>query len=668
LNYCEDMNPQISFLLNKSIECLRFSNLDTAELYLKQALRLQTNNPHVLRLLGVISAQRKQYSDALDYFNKSLKFLPKNALALSNVGNVLRELQDYGGALESYDKAIKIEPGYEEAWSNKANLLSELRRYDEAMTHYDKALSLKPDYAEAWSNKANLLSELRRYDDALVHYEKALSLKPDYAEAWSNMGDVLNIIKIHSRSAACYLEALKFSSEDSCFFGKAHHQMMIECNWANYFDNVNEISSLVDEGRMAAEPFGLQGIVDCEERLRKCAEIYSKNRYPKFKKLADRLKNKHHKIRIGYLSGEFRMQATAVLITRIWELHDKSKFEIFAFDNGQSDDSVYRKRIENAFDHIFDISKISDIEAAELIQEKGIDILVNLNGFFGEFRQQIFSYRPAPIQVNYLGFPGTIGIDYIDYIIADRVTIPEESKKFYTEKVVYLGNSYQANDDQRKISDKQFTRQELGLPETGFVFCCFNNNYKITPTVFDAWMRILSLVEGSVLWLLADNPAAKNNLIKEAASRGIESSRLIFADRMPLAEHLARHRQADLFLDTLPYNAHTTASDALWAGLPVLTLIGNSFAGRVAASLLNAIGLPELITTSQEEYESLAIDLATNPQKLAAIKQKLAENRLTTPLFDSPLFTKHLEAAYIKMYERYQNDLPPDHIYSFIIN
>jgi predicted O-linked N-acetylglucosamine transferase (SPINDLY family) len=305
---------------------------------------------------------------------------------------------------------------------------------------------------------------------------------------------------------------------------------------------------------------------------------------------------------------------------------------------------------------------MSDIEIAQSSRDLNIDIAVDLTGFTQDARTGIFSYRPAPIQVNYLGFPGTMGADYIDYIIADKTLIPLDAQSSYTEKVAYLPNSYQANDRKRAIAEKKFTRHQLGLPEDEFVFCCFNNNFKILPVTFASWMRILKAVEGSVLWLLADNPTAKNNLIKEATARGLDSCRLIFAERMPLPEHLARHRQADLFLDTLPYNAHTTCSDALWAGLPVLTLMGSTFPGRVGASLLKAIDLPELITNTQEEYEAMAIELAINPQKLRDIKLKLARNRLTTPLFDTPLFTKNLETIYTKMMERYQADLQPDHI------
>jgi predicted O-linked N-acetylglucosamine transferase (SPINDLY family) len=321
-----------------------------------------------------------------------------------------------------------------------------------------------------------------------------------------------------------------------------------------------------------------------------------------------------------------------------------------------------RQRLEKSFDQFIEVGNKSDIEIAQLCRGLNIDIAVDLKGFTQDARTGIFANRAAPIQVNYLGYPGTMGANYMDYIIADKIIIPIESQSCYSERVVFLPNSYQVNDRKRLISEFQFTRKELGLPETGFIFCCFNNNYKILPATFYGWMRILKSVDGSVLWLLKDNPWVEENLKKEAEKQCVDSQRLVFAERMPLSEHLARHRQADLFLDTHPCNAHTTTSDALWTELPVLTLMGQSFASRVAASLLSAIGLPELITNTQEEYEALAIEIALNPNKLADIKYKLETNRLTAPLFDTPLFTKNIEAAYIKMMERYHADSEPDHI------
>jgi predicted O-linked N-acetylglucosamine transferase (SPINDLY family) len=630
----------------------------------KKAVSLDPNNPEAWLNYGKTLFDINQHEEALKVFDQALNLNLSFYSAILNKGLTLHELRRYDEAIAHYDKALGLNPGNAEVWFIKGVTLCELKRYEEAIENYDKALSLDPLYAEGWSNKGLTLHELRRYDEAIDHYDKALSLNPTYVKGWVNKAESLNCLKKHSDSAKCYLKALELEghNSNSYLLGKAHHQKMLECDWSNYEKSINEIFYLVNEGRKGTEPFGFQGIASSEELLRKSAEIYSNDNFPPLGNLSKFSQYKHHKIRIGYLCGEFRNQATSILMTRTWELHDKSKFEIFAFDNGWDDESEYRQRIIGAFSNIFDVSRLSDLDAAKLIQHNEIDVLVNLNGFFGRHRQGVFSYKPAPIQVNYLGFPGTIGVEYIDYIIADPVVIPEGSQKYYVEKVVYLPNSYQANDDQRKISDTQFSRVQLGLPEDAFVFACFNNNYKITPSIFDSWSRILKNVQGSVLWLLEDNPGAKENLIKEAFARGIDASRLVFAERLPIEKHLARHDSADLFLDTLPYNAHTTCSDAIWAGLPVLTMKGHTFPGRVSSSLISAMGVSELITHTQEEYEALAIALANSPEKLAKIKLKLASNRVTAPLFNTPLFAKNLEAAYIKMHERYLAYLHPDHI------
>ena len=347
-------------------------------------------------------------------------------------------------------------------------------------------------------------------------------------------------------------------------------------------------------------------------------------------------------------------------MAELFERHDKNRFELFAFDNGWDDASEMRDRIEKAFTEIVDITRLSDLGAAALIKQKQIDILVDLNGYFGLAREGIFSHRPCPVQVNYLGFPGTLGVDYMDYILADRHVIPPEHAAFYAEKVVYLPDTYQVNDSRRAIAERTPTRAEVRLPETGFVFCCFNNNYKITPDVFDVWMRLLRNVRDSVLWLLEDNPLASSNLRREAEERGVAPERLVFAPRLKPDEHLARHALADLFLDTLPCNAHTTASDALWAGLPLLTCMGGTFPGRVAGSLLNAVGLPELITHDLESYEARALELASTPPMLIDLRTRLARNRLTHPLFDTDRFRRHIESAYVTMWERYRRSDPPE--------
>lgn len=644
------------------VDLIRNNKLEDNSSLVLSAINDDPNNIEYLFNLGIECVENGRSPDALIIFKCLRLANPDDVRIPYNIGFINATQNNFEDALQSFEEALNISPSDVEVLTNYANTQHELKQYDAAILSYEKALNLQPDFAQAWMNKGVALHELKRYDEALNHLDMALSLAPEYYETWAQKGVLLNALKKHKQSAQCFLRALELCPEDSYFLGKAHHQMMLVCDWTNYENITSEISNRIRQHRRCAEPFGLQGIETSEEVLRECAEIYANDIFPAMENILSHSKYSHKKIRIGYVCGEFREQATSMLLTRIWELHDNSKFEIFAFDSGFGDDSEYRYRIEQAFKSIVDISRISDLEAAKLIQSNEIDILVNLNGYFGHVRQGIFAYKPAPIQVNYLGFPGTIGAAYIDYMIADDIVVPLESRKYYIEKIAYLPSSYQANDNRRIISQKKFERGDFGLPENYFVFACFNNNYKITPATFDLWSRILERVEGSVLWLLADNPLARENLIKEAAVRGIDSTRLIFAERLKPLDHLARHQLADLFIDTLPYNAHTTCSDALWAGLPVLTLMGSTFPGRVSASLLNALDLSELITHTESDYLSLAVELATNQEKLKEIRVRLASSILEKPLFNSESFTKHLEAVYIKMMERYRADLQPDHI------
>ena len=613
---------------------------------------------------GYAFVELKRYDEASAAYDKALALKPELADAWHGRGNVFFELKRYDEASAAYDKALALKPELADAWLGRGNVFFELKRYDEASAAYDKALALKPEFADAWLGRGNVFFELKRYDDAFGAYDKALVLMPDLAEAWLGRGNVFNKLKRHEEATGAYAKALKVKPQYPFAKGSMLHQKMLCCDWKEVNYLIEEIERDIASGKLSAGPFGWQGIAKSERSLQLCAKLYNENNFPANINISTRrpLANNNSKIRIGYLSGEFREQATSHLLVGVLECHDNTHFEIYAFDNGWDDQSEIRRRINHSVHGVINIQQLSDPSAVAAICENQIDILINLNGYFGEHRTRVFAQRPAPIQVNYLGFPGTLGASYIDYIIADQHVIPPDHNAFYTEKVVYLPNCYQANDRKREIGTRFYSREECGLPEKGIVFSCFNNNYKIMPDIFDCWMRILKQVEGSVFWLLEDNQAAAGNLRKEAVARGVDAERLIFAKRIPPPEHMARHRLADLFLDTLPYNAHTTASDALWAGLPVLTCIGETFAGRVAASLLNAIRLPELITATLEAYEQMAIELAAHPEKLAIIKRKLAENRLTTPLFDTKLFTKHIEAAYSAMYERHQASLAPDHI------
>jgi predicted O-linked N-acetylglucosamine transferase (SPINDLY family) len=649
-------------LINKGSTCIDVKNYVLALEVLEKATQIRPDIPEAWSNKGVALNNLNLYQESINAFNEAIKLNPSYHEAWSNKSAPLNKLKRFLEASEACDKALSLKPDYAEGWFNKGVTLYELKRYDEAIALYDKALSLKPDYAEALSNKGITLSELKRYDEAIAHYDKALSLKSDYAEGWLNMGVTLSELKRYDEAITHYDKALSLKPNIDWLSGDLLHTKMKICSWSGLAESLEDISKKVAANDKVSQPFSLLALNDNVMLHKKSSEIYIQDKYPSNYILGPILKRPNsQKIRVGYFSADFHNHATGCLMAELFELHDKSQFELVGFSFGPEKNDEMRQRLESSFDQFIEVGNKSDMQITQLSRDLNIDIAVDLKGFTEGSRTGIFANRAAPIQVNYLGYPGTIGADYMDYIIADKTIIPVQSQLCYSEKVVYLPNSYQVNDRKRAISDRQFMREELGLPEHGFVFCCFNNNFKILPATFDGWIRILNAVEGSVLWLLQDNLWAAENLKKEAEKQGITADRLVFAGRLPLPEHLARHHQADLFLDTLPYNAHTTTSDALWTGLPVLTLMGSSFASRVAASLLNAIGLPELITNTQEEYESLAIELALNPKKLADIKLRLASNRLTTPLFDTSLFAKNLETAYIKMVERYQADLGPEH-------
>jgi protein O-GlcNAc transferase len=612
---------------------------------------------------GITLQELTRFGDALNSYERALQIAP-DAEVYNNRGNVLQALKRFEDALDSYQRALQLKPDYSEAYVNRGNVLQDLKRFEDALNSYERALQLKPDDAEAYLNRGNALQELERFADALDSYQRALSIKPDHAEAYCNRALTLRGLKRFAESLDSYERALSIAPDCRWLYGTWLHAKMRLCDWNNFESQVISLVAAIKQSKKITPPFPVLALSDSLSVQRQAARIWVNERYPATGLLPPIGKrDRGEKIRIGYYSADYHSHATAYLMAGLFEKHDRERFEVVAFSYGPDIRDDMSRRLGAAFDRFMDVRTTSDRDVARMSRELGIDIAVDLKGFTQEVRTGIFAHRAAPVQVNYLGYPGTMGAQFIDYIVADRTLIPPESRRHYAESVVYLPDSYQVNDRRRQIANKEFTHAELGLPSTGFVFCCFNNNYKITPDTFGGWMRILKRVAGSVLWLLEDNKIAANNLRKEAQAREVDAARLIFAPRMALPEHLARHRAADLFVDTLPCNAHTTASDALWAGVPVLTRIGESFAARVAASLLNAIGLPELIATTQEQYESTAIELAANPARLAEIKERLLKNRLTTPLFDTDLCARHLEDAYTQMYERSQADLRPADIY-----
>jgi predicted O-linked N-acetylglucosamine transferase (SPINDLY family) len=689
---------QAGKLFTQAVALHQGGRLAEAQSLYEQVLKLHPEHFDALHLSGVVAYQSKQYSRALELIGRAIKINSNFSEAHSNLGNALLALRQWDAAIASYDRAIALRPAfaegyynrgialkqarrleaavqsfdraiaikadYAEAYSNRGNALQTLKQFDAALQSYDRAIAIKADYAEAFNNRGVALQGLRQYEAALQSCDRAIALKPDFAEAHYNRGIDLNELKRLEAALASYDRALALKPDYEFLLGIRLSTQMQMCDWTDVDQRISRLAAKIQRNEKATRPFTVPAVMDSPGLQQKAAEIWVNEVVPPGNALPKLAKYpKRNKIRIGYYSADYYNHATAYLMAGLFEAHDPSRFEQIAFSFGPHVNDVMRQRVSAAFERFIDVRNKTDGDVARLSRELGIDVAVDLKGFTTDNRAGIFAERAAPLQVSYLGYPGTMGASYMDYVIADKTLIPQSSRQHYREKVVYLPNSYQVNDDKRRIADTPFSKRDLGLPDTGFVFCCFNNSYKINPSVFDRWMRILRRVEGSVLWLLEDNPAVVTNLRREAVKRGVNAERIVFARRALLDEHLARHRRADLFLDTLPYNAHTTASDALWAGVPVLTCVGESFASRVAGSLLNAIHLPELIAYTSEEYERLAIDLATNPQRLSQIKQKLEQNRLTTPLFDTPQFTRHMEAAYTAMVERYQAGLPPDHLY-----
>jgi protein O-GlcNAc transferase len=637
--------------------------LDEALMSYDRAIALRPNLVDAYSNRGNTLHDLDRFEEALASCDKAIALNPNYPGAYNNRGKVLYSLKRPDEALSSCDKALALWPGFAEAHGNRANALYDLGRLVEALAGFDKAIALKPQDADTHRGRGNVLYDLRHLDEAIANFDAAIALKPDLAGAWSGRGSALYDLGRLDEAFSNYEKALALDRDLFGAEGMRLHIKMSLCDWTNFDADCENLISAVRQGKDNARPFGFLGVSASADGQLECARLWTAQTGPPQKAVWQGEAYRHDRIRIAYVSADFREHPVSQLLVGTLEHHDKSRFDVTAISLGHDDNSELRRRLMNSVEHFIDAKAFGDDQIASLIKSSEIDILVDLMGFTGGSRTRVFSRRPAPIQVNYLGYAGTMAAPYIDYIVADRLVIPEEKRTSYLEKVVYLPNSYMANDSKRKISGQPQRRSDYGLPESGFVFCSFNNSYKFTPEVFDVWMRLLKEIDGSVLWLSETNETATRNLRQQAQSFGIDPGRLIFARRLPRNEdHLARLELADLFLDTLPFNAHTTAADALWAGLPVLTCLGQTFAGRVAGSLLNAIGLPDLVTTSLATYEQTAIDLARDPGKLEVIQQKLKRNRLSTPLFNTELFTRHIEASYTAMVQRHQAGLAADHI------
>jgi len=605
-------------------------------------------------LLSIIYFLNKNYLEASKLIDKAIKINPNQANAYYDQGTIFHQLEKFKLALKSFNKAIKINPKYARAYYNRGNTYRKLKKYESAIESFKEAIEIDPNDFEAYNNCGNLFFELGKYELAVQNFNKAIKINPTYADGYYNLANILYELGQLENSIDNYNKAIKINPRLDFLLGKIIYIRSRICDWQFIDKDKNILKKKILERGIGTQPMSTLSLYDSPSLQKINAENFVNEKFPLSNSFGSiRRKKLRKKIRIGYYSADFYNHVMSHLLVNLFELHDKSVFEIFGFSFGPEKNDEMRQRIFNTFDKVVNIKFKSNNEIVKLSRDLKIDIAIDLMSFTGHNRFGIFVEKCAPIQINFLGYPGTSGSKCIDYILADKIIIPEKFKKYYSEKIIYMPNSYKLDHPSRKVSEKIFTREDLDLPKNGFVFCSFNKTYKITPNVFDIWMKILKQVKGSVLWLLEDNLTATNNLKLEANKRDVDDKRIIFAKRMNMADHFARHRAADLFIDTLPYNAHTTASDGLWVGLPFLTLVGDTFASRVGASMLNAIGLPELITYSENEYKNKAIEIAKNPILLRAIKKKLEKNKFSKPLFNVKLFTKNIESAYTKIYKNY---------------
>jgi predicted O-linked N-acetylglucosamine transferase (SPINDLY family) len=613
-------------------------------------------NPELLSNLAKAQHGAGLYADAIQTYKKLDRLIPNNAQILTDMGTALAKSKFYDEAGALFNRAIEIQPDYFLAWSNRGNLLSDLRFSKDAVVSYQKALELNPGYAEAWTNYGNALFALSKYEDAKSAHEEALKIDARFGEAWLNYGNTLLELKKIDESLDAYDKAFSIKPDVPYLMGQLFAAKASLCIWdGSPSDQL--LLDLVAKGELPTIPFNLLQTTADLALQKICAKNFSEDRFPKFdiSKIGNQQKRSDIKIRIGYFSSDFRDHPVGILIENLLKMHDREKFEIFGFFLNPACGDPLEQRLIASFDGVIDLHNTSDQAAVDLILSNCLDIAIDLNGHTSGARTALFARKLAPIQINYLGYAGTSGTNFYDALVADKVVIPEEHQSYYSEPIAYLPNSFFPVDT--SISVGSFgslpTRASQDLPNVGFIFACFNNAYKISPFIFDVWMGLLRDLPGSVLWLSKPSITAQSNLQQEAERRGVDASRLIFATRTPgRLEHLSRLRLADLFLDTPNYNAHATTADALWAGLPVLTQIGNTFAGRVASSQITALGLSELIANSKDEYIVKALEFAKNPSTLKAVRQRLEDNRAQSPLFDTRRYVNDLEAIYIDLLKK----------------
>ena len=644
--------PKISKLLSSSFDALNQAEFGQAISFALEILKLDPESMQAKEYLAYAYGNQGDKVEALKLLLE-LALSPKCPLsALYECGSLLLEFERSIEAISVLERASVLAPISFNVLHDLATAYAQAGRIKEALEKYRLASSIEPNSPELLYNIGRLHDELHQEAIAIEFYQKAVALNAQFSQAWINMGLNFNYLGNYEEGFRNLKKGFELNPQVNFVFGDLIHSQMHLCEWSSFQKNIKAIVDGIENNQKIIYPFHLLSLVDSPELQKKAAQIFSNEKFPLATDNYLPKVGSHKKIRIGYFSADFRNHATAHLMAELFELHDKNQFELLAFSYGLRQEDAMRRRLRLAFDEFIDIAQMSDDDALSLVRSKELDIAIDLSGHTQDARTNLFARRMAPVQINYLVYPGTMGTKFHDYIIADSQIIPKGFEQFYTEKVLLLPNCYQANDRKKIISNLDYSRDQLGLPQSGFVFCSFNNSYKINPMVFDLWMKILSRVDDSVLWLLGDSQVLMDNLRREAIARGVDGKRICFASKVDHAEHLARQKSADLILDTFPYNAHTTASDALWAGLPLITKRGESFASRVAASLLESMDLSELIVNSEQEYVDLAVKLAVNPELLTHFKSRLRENLQTSPLFNTPQLARELESLYLQILEQ----------------
>lgn len=632
-----------------------------------QLLTLTSGHSEDWYAKGLLHIRLAQFDSAVDCFRQSLSLDENKLAAWLGLGNAQKALEQFAQAMQSYDRAISLHPASANAYYNRAILHKAMGRNDAALLDYDQALALNPGHAMAHGNRGGLLLESGHVDEAVLSYRKACELHTHNARYANNLANALMMAGSHGEAAEAFARATLLDASVPEAQGLALQCSLIQADWSNLDTRIQSLEKAVQAGKMASPPFCLLPVCRDPALLQRSSSLYADFKLGSLTRTEtvtppQSVLRHAGKIRLAYLSADFRAHAVMQVMAEVFELHDRQQFEVFAYDYGRYADShdAMRQRLQQAFDHFLAIADWSDAQIAAHMQANGIAIVIDLMGYTDKARPAILAQHPVPVAVNYIGYPGTMGSPHMDYVLADAVLIPDSDRRFYTEKVVRLPDCYLPSDRRRRLDTKCLSRGSEGLPDNAFVFCAFSNTYKLNPELFAIWMALLRQVPDSVLWLLGDNASIQHRLRQKAFACGVDPDRLVFAQRTGYSRYLGRFRLANLFLDTLPYNALATASDALWAGLPVLTCTGKTYVGRGASSMLLAAGLPELVTASLEDYQAQALHLATHPEALQALCNKMAATRTSCRLFDAPRHTRHLEAAYLGMCQRAEHGLPPE--------